>query len=116
MKKIDLVVALLAASSVAEYRVVAIDANKKVSYPGASALPLGVSLGSASADDSLDVQCSGIAEIKVGAAGVALDSFVKALTDGTVVTASTGDKTIGVPLMSGVAGDIIPVLLTRTKA
>lgn len=116
MRKMDGVLARLAASAVLQYRVVSIDANGKVAYPTASSLPLGVTLGSASIGDSVDVQYSEIAEIEVGTAGVALDSFVKAGTDGRIVTASTtGDKIIGLPLESGVVGDIIPVLLTRAK-
>lgn len=116
MKKNGGVVALLAASDVKEYRVVSVSAGKKVAYPTSSSLPFGVSLGSAKAGDSLDVQYTDIVEIEVGAAGVALDSFVKAQTDGTIVTASTaGDKIIGQPLESGVSGDIISVLLTRAK-
>lgn len=116
MRKMDGVIALLATGAVAQYRVVSVDANKGVAYPTSSSLPFGVSLGSASAGNSLDVQYSEIAEIEVGTGGVALDSYVKAETDGRIVTASTtGDKIIGLPLESGVVGDIIPVLLTRAK-
>jgi len=116
MKKNGAIVAFLVASDVKQYRVVSVGAGKKVAYPTATSLPFGVSLGSAKAGDSLDVQYDDIVEIEVGAAGVALDSYVKAQTDGTIVTASTaGDKIIGLPLESGVAGDIISVLLTRAK-
>jgi|GEM_PF-6487423 len=116
MKKSGGIVALLAASDVAQYRVVSVGAGKKVTYPTATSLPFGASLGSAKAGDSLDVQYTDIVELEVGATGVALDSYVKAQTDGTIVTASTtGDKIIGLPLESGVAGDIISVLLTRAK-
>lgn len=116
MKKYGGIVAFLAASDVAQYRVVSVSPSKEVAYPTSSSLPFGVSLGSAKAGDSLDVQYTDIVEIEVGTAGVALDSYVKAQTDGTIVTASTaGDKIIGLPLESGVAGDIISVLLTRAK-
>lgn len=116
MKKMDGVIALLAVSAVAQYRAVSIDASKKVGYPTSGAIALGVTLGSASANDSVDVQYSGIAEIEVGTAGVALNSSVKAETDGRVVTATAGDKIVGVPLESGVVGDIIPVLLVNATA
>lgn len=116
MRNMGGIIARLAASTVLQYRVVSIDANGKFTYPTASSLPFGVSLGAANAGDSLDVQYSDIAEIEVGTGGVTLDSYVKAGTDGRIVTASTtGDKIIGLPLESGVAGDIIPVLLTRAK-
>lgn len=116
MRKMDGVIALLATSAVAEYRIVSVDANKGVTYPTSSSLPFAVTLGSASAGDSVDLQYRDIAEIEVGTGGVALDSYVKAGTDGRIVTASTtGDKIIGLPLESGVVGDIIPVLLVRAK-
>lgn len=116
MRKMDGVLALLAVSAVAQYRVVSIDANKKVGYPTSGAIALGVTLGAASAEDSVDVQYSGITEIEVGTAGVSLNSYVKAGTDGRIVTATAGDKIVGVPLESGVVGDIIPVLLINATA
>lgn len=116
MRKMDGVLARLAAVAILQYRVVSVDANGKFIYPTSSSLPFGVTLGAASAGDSLDAQYSDIAEIEVGTAGVAPDSYVKAETDGRIVPASTtGDKIIGLPLESGVAGDIISVLLTRAK-
>ena len=116
MRKMDGVLALLAASSVVQYRVVSIDANKKVAYPTSGAIALGVTLGAASAEDSVDVQYLAIAEIEVGTAGVSLNSYVKAETDGRIVTATAGDKIVGAPLESGVVGDIIPVLLINATA
>lgn len=116
MRKMDGVLARLVTTAISQYRIVSIDADGKFIYPTSSSLPFGASLGAANAGDSLDVQYSDIAELEVGTAGVALDSHVKALTDGRIVTASTaGDKIIGLPLTSGVEGDIIPVLLVRAK-
>lgn len=116
MRKMDGVLARLAATAILEYRVVSVDANGKFIYPTSTSLPFGATLGAANAGDSLDAQYSDIVELEVGTGGVSLDSYAKAETDGRIVTASTtGDKIFCLPLESGVEGDIISALITRAK-
>jgi hypothetical protein len=54
----------------------------------------------------------GVSKVKVGTGGATAGGTLKALADGTVTTAGAGTYAVGIALETGVAGQLIPVLLT----
>lgn len=54
---------------------------------------------------------SGVTKAKVGTGGVTAGDNVKCLANGQVTTVTTGTHIVGTALATGVAGDIVPILL-----
>ncbi len=57
------------------------------------------------------VRVSGVTKIKVGSGGLTAGDGVQAASDGTAITASTGDYVIGLALNTGAEGALVPVAL-----
>lgn len=67
----------------------------------------------AATGDRCDVFLCGIADVKLGVGGITRGLLIGSDATGQGVAVSTiGNRSVGVALMTGVAGDIVPVLLS----
>jgi len=116
-----LIKAFLAATALPQHTIVQFGANDETVAQAALATDLSIGVTNEigiSADDvtqgaTVDVVLCGIAEIKLGGT-VVRGTKLTAGAGGLAVVGAAGNQAIGVALMSGVSGDIIPVLLTQS--
>lgn len=90
-----------------------------VSNAGAAVLPagaggraIGVLQNKPASGETATIVVDGITKGLVGVGGVTAGDTVQALADGSFTTAAAGDYAIGVALATGVAGVLVPILLT----
>jgi len=83
-----------------------------VQAAAAANLAIGVSdsLGADAAGDRVDIHTIGVVEVELGGA-VARGAQITADANGKGVTAAAGNRTAGISRVSGVAGDIVLMLL-----
>lgn len=118
MAKRGLILTLVAGAAIAAHRIVGVGAadGYVVQASAAADKTIGVSdLGAAAAEDRIDVIVDGNPEVQYGGV-VARGDLLTADADGKAVVAVAGDRCIGVALVSGVAGDIVGILLSQGKA
>lgn len=99
------------------YRIVKHDTadNTVIQAAAAADLSLGVTgyQGAASTDDTVDVILEGVAEVELGGT-VTRGQQLTAGAAGVAVTAAAGNRAIGIAMASGVAGDVVGVLLKQS--
>lgn len=84
---------------------------EEVDVCGAGEAVYGVVETTNSADDKVAVIISGVAEVLVGAGGVAAGARLKSAAAGAAITAAATDPAYARALVAGAAGDVIPVLV-----
>lgn len=87
-------------------------AGSKAALPSAGGRAIGVIQNKPTAGLPATIVTTGITKGKVGTGGVTAGDSVKALANGTFTTAGTGTYAIGIALQTGVAGVLVPILLT----
>ena len=74
---------------------------------------IGVSLGFAAATDQrIDVLHFGLADVKLGVGGITRGAEVTSDASGQGVAAAATNRVVGVAFGGGVAGDIVPVMIS----
>lgn len=106
-------------AAIAPYRIVKFGTADSTVIQSANAADnsIGVAnnLGASASGQRTDVVLAGIAEVEYGG-NVTRGSFLTSNADGKAVAASTGNRAIGVAMVSGVSGDIGFVLIDRGLA
>jgi len=109
-----LVITFLAGETMAsaQYRPVRLEADGQIDIAGATPGEdaLGVVQNKPAAGEEATVMTSGVTKVVVGTGGVTAGDYAQAIADG-VTTAASGDYVIGQVLDTGVAGDIVRMLL-----
>ena len=115
MKNPGLIKNFLAGALVYAYRIVKFSAeNTVVQAAAASDGLIGVDAGLGIASGARgDVILNGVAEVEYGG-GVTFGQRLTSDSVGRAVTASAGDRVIGIAMVSGISGDIGSVLLAQT--
>jgi len=93
-----------------QYAGIVIDANGEANAPGAEESIDGVIQDNPGVGETAQICQSGITMLTVGSVGVSAGEKLEVEADGKVVTLNTG-VAIGKALNSGVAGEVISVLL-----
>ncbi len=112
MKKSVLVSAFVAGERVEKYRFVRLNHAKAIHASDSTPI-LGVSEGSCAEGGVLDVMLAGISEVKL-ASTVQENEKLSSTSAGLAIAHSETARVGGIALASGVAGDIIPVLLAQS--
>lgn len=100
----------IAANSIVKFGA---DDNTVLVAAAAGDSSIGVSLGFAAASgERIDILHFGIADVKLGVGGITRGAEVTSDATGQGVAAAATNRVIGVALASGVAGDIVPVLVS----
>lgn len=98
--------------SAKQYHIVDISGDGTVTYTGsAGQAALGVLQNDPESGQVALVRTSGVTKLKAGTNGLTAGDLVQADTDGTGITASTGDYVIGMALNTGAAGTYVAVAL-----
>lgn len=117
MHAYNLVLAYTAGEAITKHRILQFSADDTVTMADATDdLMIGVSTDvDAASGDTLDVVHSGVALIEAGDA-VTRGQWQTSGTDGVCLDISDPEETaIGIALRSGVAGDLVPVLILPNK-
>jgi len=107
-----------AAAAITQYTAVKLSANQTVTPVTAEGdLWIGIAQFGVTAGEILEgkgatVWLMGTSLIKVGTGGITLGTQVVMDASGQAVASNSGGRPLGIALNTGVAGDLIPVLLT----
>lgn len=107
-----------AAAALTQYTAVKLSANQTVTPVTAEGDAwIGISQFAVTSGEILEgkgatVWLMGTSLIKVGTGGITLGNIVVMDASGQAVASNTGARPLGIALNTGVAGDLIPVLLT----
>jgi hypothetical protein len=90
------------------------DDNTVVVATAAADASIGVSQNTIAAalGERVDVMIFGIADVKLGTGGITRGAEVTSDASGQGVAAASTNRVIGISLASGVAGDIVPVVVS----
>lgn len=116
MSNPTLVKQFVAEAAIASSRIVKFGSTDDYVVQGAAAgdALLGIVEGIApAAGERVDVVLAGIAEIKLGTGGITRGAGVTSDATGQGVAGASGNRAIGYALASGVAGDIVRVLISQ---
>lgn len=105
--------AYVAAAAIGAFRIVKVDATDDTVAQAAAAADLSIGIVEAvapAAGERCDVVMAGLADVTLGGT-VARGAMVTSDAQGRAVTATTGNRAIGVARVSGVVGDVVEVLI-----
>lgn len=105
-------ITLLAAAdlSASQYRVAQVNASGQAALCGATGVAVGILQNKPASGRAATVAFHGVSKAIAGAT-VAAGARVTSDANSAVITATTGDSSLGVALTGGAAGDVISVLI-----
>lgn len=113
MNKPDLIMNYVAGAAISAFQVVKFGTTDDLVVPATEGTAVGVSAdASAVPGERVDIVMTGATPVRYGATVTRGDRLTSD-ANGSVVKAVDGDQSVGIALLSGVAGDIGSVLLCR---